>query len=261
MLEQSLNGKDQMLARISSALGRREPTRPAPLPPYELNVPRPDQEELIARFILEVENAGGSVAQVNSRFEVQTYLQTVLPSADQIVALSDGATLRGLGIGQWLKSSGFRVLGTLREFAADGNGIVESPEQLRAGNEAESGTLFEQYKQRLFEADVGITSASYGLADTGTLVLLSRSEQLRLISLLPPIHVCILEPKQILWSLPDLLALEEQMFLTSESQPQTMTCITGPSRTADIEQTITMGVHGPHSLHVLLYSQPNEVPG
>ena len=232
MCELSSNGKDQMLARISSALGRREPAKPEPLLPYELNVPHPDREELVTRFILEVENAGGSVARVNSRFDVQAYLQTVLASADPLVALSDGATLRGLGIGQWMKSSGFRVL------------------------EAESETVFEQFKQQLFEADIGITSASYGLADTGTIVLLSRSEQLRLISLLPPIHVCILDPQQILWSLSDLLALEEQMFLTSESQQQTMTCITGPSRTADIEQTITMGVHGPHSLHVLLYSLP-----
>jgi L-lactate dehydrogenase complex protein LldG len=236
MQEQSSNGRAGMLARISSALGRRDVARPAPLLPFALNVPKPDREELIARFILEVENAGGSVAQVNSRFEVQAYLKTVLGSAAQPVALSDGATLRGLGIGEWLKSSGFRVLGTLKQFAA--------------GN----GADFEQYKQRLFEAEVGITSASYGLADTGTLVLLSRSEQLRLISLLPPIHVCILEPRQILWSLSELLAHEQHKFLTSESQHQTMTCITGPSRTADIEQTITMGVHGPHSLHVLLYS-------
>jgi L-lactate utilization protein LutC len=236
MRPQSSNGRDRMLARISSALGRRELAKPVPLLPFELNIPKPDQEELTARFILEVQSAGGSVAQVSSRFEVQTYLKTVLGSADQIVALSDGATLRGLGIGDWLKSSGFSVLGTFREFAAS------------------NGADFERYKHRLFEADLGITSASYGLADTGTLILNSRSEQLRLISLLPPIHVCILDPKQILWSLSDLLAHEQQKFLTSESQHQTMTCITGPSRTADIEQTITMGVHGPHSLHVLLYS-------
>jgi L-lactate dehydrogenase complex protein LldG len=223
MREQVSNGRDQMLARISGALGRRAPIRPTALPPYELNVPQHDQEERIARFILEVENASGSVTRVSSRFDVQAYLKTVLASADQLVALSDGVMLRELKIDEWLKSSGFRVLGTLKD----------------------SGTPFEQYKQQLFEADVGITSASYGLADTGTLVLLSRSEQLRLISLLPPIHVCILEPSQILWSLSELLAREE---------PQTMTCITGPSRTADIEQTITMGVHGPHSLHVLLYS-------
>src|SRR5262245_53911768 len=141
MMEQSSNGKDRVLARISNALSRRELARPVPLPVYELNVPQPDQEELIARFILEVENAGGSVAQVNFRFEVQAYLKTVLASADQLVALSDGAMLRELGIGEWLKSSGSRVLGTLREF--------------EGGNE--------QYKQQLFEADVGITSASYGL--------------------------------------------------------------------------------------------------
>ena len=239
MPEQSSSSGDRMLARISSALGRRELTQPVPLLPFELNVPKLDQEELIARFILEVENAGGSVAQVSSRFEVEAYLKTVLGSADQIVALSDGATLRGLGIAEWLKSSGCRVLGTFQEFAAD------------------NGADFELYKQQLFEADVGITSASYALADTGTLVLLSRSEQLRLISLLPPIHVCILEPQQILWSLSDLLASEQKKFLTSGSQHQTMTCITGPSRTADIEQTITMGVHGPHSLHVLLYSPPH----
>src|SRR5205085_12582893 len=112
----------------------------------------------------------------------------------------------------------------------------------------------EQYRGLLLGAAVGITTADYALADTGTLVLVSGDEQHRLISLLPPTHVCLLDPARVLPSLPDLLARVRGRFSPPEAAPKNMTCIPGPSRTADIEQAITMGVHGPKSLHVILYA-------
>jgi L-lactate dehydrogenase complex protein LldG len=109
-----------------------------------------------------------------------------------------------------------------------------------------------QSEGELLETAIGVTGADYALADTGTLVLVSGGEQHRLISLLPPVHVCLISPENIFPSLTQLLAHVAGKFYSHGRPPQAMTLITGPSRTADIEQTITMGVHGPQSLHVLV---------
>jgi L-lactate dehydrogenase complex protein LldG len=71
-------------------------------------------------------------------------------------------------------------------------------------------------------------------------------------SLVPPVHVCLLEEDLIVASLPDLLALAGQKYYSSKSAPLATTFITGPSRTADIELSLTLGVHGPRELHTLL---------
>lgn len=99
----------------------------------------------------------------------------------------------------------------------------------------------------LSDAAVGVTSAEYGLADTGSLVVMSASEA-RLVSLLPPVHVAVIRAEQILAGLDELLTREP---LPAE-RTASMVLITGPSRTADIEQILIRGVHGPGELHVVI---------
>jgi L-lactate dehydrogenase complex protein LldG len=94
--------------------------------------------------------------------------------------------------------------------------------------------------QQVKGASLGITSIDYILADTGTIVIKSRPNLSRSLSLLPSIHVAIGEEQQILPHLEDLF--RQEVNLKSSSA---LTFITGPSRTADIEQTLTIGVHGP----------------
>ena len=96
-------------------------------------------------------------------------------------------------------------------------------------------------------ASVGITSAEYGLADTGTLVVMSATES-RLASLLPPVHIAVLDSQRLLSGLDELLTLVPEPAKLTAS----MVLITGPSRTADIEQILVRGVHGPGELHVVL---------
>jgi L-lactate dehydrogenase complex protein LldG len=97
-------------------------------------------------------------------------------------------------------------------------------------------------------ADLGVSAVDYALADTGTLVLLARTGQARSISLLPPVHIAVVKAEQLLSSLDDLFPL-----LSLESDlASAITFITGPSRTADIELTLVVGVHGPQELHVVL---------
>lgn len=97
---------------------------------------------------------------------------------------------------------------------------------------------------------VGITGAAYGVADTGTIVVCSGPEGGRVESLLPPVHIALLRASDLVGGLPELLAA-----LTRDGRFETcsaVTLITGPSRTADIELTLTIGVHGPKQLFVVV---------
>jgi L-lactate utilization protein LutC len=97
-------------------------------------------------------------------------------------------------------------------------------------------------------ADFGITSADYALADTGTLVMLSSPREPRMISLLPPVHIAVMPREKILTGLDELFTV-----LPGPSrETSSMVLITGPSRTADIEQILVRGVHGPGEIHVIV---------
>ena len=97
-------------------------------------------------------------------------------------------------------------------------------------------------------ADIGITSADYVLAETGTLVMLASAHEARLISLLPPVHVAIFPKSRILANLDELLAV----LPNPAEQTSSMVLITGPSRTADIEQILVRGVHGPGEIYAVV---------
>ncbi len=104
-------------------------------------------------------------------------------------------------------------------------------------------------RERLLAAELGVSTAQWAIAETGTLVLESARERHRLVSLLPPVHVALLARRSILATLEDALAvLRSGPGLSSPA----VTWITGPSRTADIELVLVVGVHGPRELHVLL---------
>jgi L-lactate dehydrogenase complex protein LldG len=228
--ETSLSAKEQMLGRIRAALGRGA-SQPAPgaLPSYSSGSPCADAGDGVGLFREKVVRAGGLIQAVRSAAEVAEYLRGLLPPlAPTKVAVSDGAERAAGGLRELLKAAGAAVIPSFHECAAD-----FSPEQ---------------YARELLEASAGVTSAQHALAETGTLVLHSGDEQHRLISLLPPVHVCILSPQAILANLESLCADR------AEAMPRVLTLVTGPSRTADIEQTLTVGMHGPGELHVLLYT-------
>jgi L-lactate dehydrogenase complex protein LldG len=105
-------------------------------------------------------------------------------------------------------------------------------------------------KQELFDCDLGITGAQFGIAETGTLVLESEKEFSRLTSLVPPVHICLLEAKNIRRTLGETLEILNAN--GREHLSRTITFITGPSRTSDIELTLAIGVHGPGELHVII---------
>jgi L-lactate utilization protein LutC len=104
----------------------------------------------------------------------------------------------------------------------------------------------------LFHFDVGISTVQSAIAETGTLVLESSRERHRLLSLVPPVHIAILEAANIRQTLGETLSQLQQ---DRELSP-TITFVTGPSRTADIELTLAIGVHGPQELYVIINTGP-----
>ena len=108
----------------------------------------------------------------------------------------------------------------------------------------------------IFEIDAGITTAQAAIAETGTLVLDSSRERNRLVSLVPPVHIAIVEASSIFQTLGEALAFIHQDGNISPA----VTFVTGPSRTADIELTLTIGVHGPQELYVIVNDGPALTP-
>ncbi len=98
-------------------------------------------------------------------------------------------------------------------------------------------------KKVLAECDLGVTEVDFALPETGTLVLRSNPTRPRMVSLLPRVHLAFLDPRNLR---PDL----HQVFKETKADPY-LVFITGPSRTADIELTVSLGVHGPKTLILL----------
>ena len=106
----------------------------------------------------------------------------------------------------------------------------------------------EARKVRLAALDpvpVGLTGAVAGLADTGSLAVISGPGRGRMASLLPPAHIAVLRATQIVPSLSHFLAAHPD----APDAGSNLVFITGPSRTGDIEMTLSRGVHGPGVVH------------
>lgn len=108
-------------------------------------------------------------------------------------------------------------------------------------------------REEIRQADMGITGADYALAETGSLVILPRRGLSRLVSVVPPVHVALVRPEDVLESLDDLFLLRRLEYHQRGGEMGSyLNFITGPSRTADIEMTIVEGVHGPKEVHMVI---------
>jgi L-lactate dehydrogenase complex protein LldG len=204
--------RDNILHRIRTAVGRSADAPPAEAPAVRLRVPEVDMEARIASMMARVEALAGKA------------LRTSDPRDAAAAAIAGKTSIASNS--PFLEACGITALPCVR------TGITDR-EELRAVCAA---------------ADVGITSADYALADTGTLVMLSSPAEARLISLLPPAHLAIVPRDRILTGLDELF----QLLPRPAEQTSSMVLITGPSRTADIEQILVRGVHGPGQITVVI---------
>jgi L-lactate dehydrogenase complex protein LldG len=119
---------------------------------------------------------------------------------------------------------------------------------------AQSGVrlIREGLRDHLAGIDMGFTIADWGIAETGTLVMDSTSEDLRLATMISEVHVAVLPVGRIRETSYDL---EEELRDRFGTAPNYYAFITGASRTADIERVLALGVHGPLELHILVLEE------
>ncbi len=101
---------------------------------------------------------------------------------------------------------------------------------------------------------VGVSGAFAAIAETGTLVLVSGADSTASVSLVPETHIAILHKNRIVPYMEDAWALLRK---EHGQLPRAVNFVSGPSRTADIEQTIVLGAHGPYRVHILLVNANN----
>ncbi len=207
--------RDNILHRVRTALGRSAGQAVADPPPVRLRIPDVDPESRIASVRKRVEALAGISYHAASPAEACTLVAAAIHGKTAVTSNAP-----------FLEVCGITSLPGVRS----GIGGREELRELCA------------------TVDVGITSADYVLADTGTLVMISSPQEARMVSLLPPAHIAVVESSRILTGLDELFTLLPH----PAEQSSSMVLITGPSRTADIEQILVRGVHGPGQITVVL---------
>jgi L-lactate dehydrogenase complex protein LldG len=117
------------------------------------------------------------------------------------------------------------------------------------------GTISNQISDRLVETDLAncdasITGCEFLVARTGSIVMSTAQKSGRTVSVYAPIHICIAYTNQVVWDIKDALQAAREKY--GNLFPSLLTFATGPSRTADIEKTLVIGVHGPKEVFVFL---------
>jgi L-lactate utilization protein LutC len=214
-VEEPLMSRDNILHKVRTALGRSAGQAVVGVPPVRLRVPEAAVEDRIAPMMARVEALAGRTARVPTMEAAREFVAAAI--AEKTAVASNAPYLAECGIaGLPGVRSGVRAVDELKELCAG--------------------------------VDIGITSADYALSDTGTLVMLASPAEARLVSLLPPAHLAVVPKERILTGLDELFTILPD----PAAQTSSMVLITGPSRTADIEQILVRGVHGPGQITVLI---------
>lgn len=112
---------------------------------------------------------------------------------------------------------------------------------------------FELDRNLIEKAGMGISEFELAIAESGTIVQDASSLHTRLVSMLPPVHLAIIATKSIVGTFPDALSVIDNVY--ESHLPPFLSFVTGPSKTADIERVLTIGVHGPKEVIVLFVDE------
>ena len=207
--------REQILSDIRTALGRSETSPVAPLDEPLLRIPKMDPSFAVSLFKHKLEKLAGKAMVVPGRSAVIPAVQPLLDGKRAVAANAP-----------FLAACGLTSLPGVQSGITDRDALREA----------------------CAAADIGISSVDYALAETGSFVMLSSPENARLISLLPPVNLAVFPRSRILANLDELLSLLPK----PAEQTSSMVLITGPSRTADIEQILVRGVHGPGEVYAVI---------
>ncbi|MEK7310404.1 MAG: lactate utilization protein [Chloroflexota bacterium] len=223
--------RDSMLERIRKSLqsahlpAAREAIPPRPWPTLQ---PALGLGALADSFTREAAALGATVHRPESEAQATEAVLAVLRESggNEILAWAD-SDLAVRGLGEAIRAAGFTMLDPT---------VPRDPAPHR------------EKLAELGRAVVGVTGALGGLADTGTLALLTGPTRSRMASLLPPIHIALLPLSRIYSTMAAFFTLQSHLVGSGSN----LVFVTGPSRTADIELTLTIGVHGPKAIHIVL---------
>src|SRR5262244_2815512 len=256
-----MSSQETFLARVRRALHKDAGTLPSRPPLWwsdtdmaeaatqlqtRLAAQRP---ALLAQVQQELDAAGGIVAHVHSTPEAVAHVTHLAQQKDaHLVVRWQSDLLEALEVDAALHQQGITVHTT---------GLPLGTVAGEATGTAAMATRRQELREWLARADLGLSGVDYVIAETGTLVLMAGAGQMRGVSLLPPVHVAVARTSQVIGTLSDYLLLAQaagadlQQYLTS-----CVSFVTGPSRTGDIELKLTVGVHGPGELHLVLLDEP-----
>jgi L-lactate dehydrogenase complex protein LldG len=227
--------RDQFLSKIrtnlpQALLPQASPEHPGAFPaPAPVGATRP---ELIEQFKRELEALSGYVHLPEDRpAALQTVLDLIRSHHAERILAWDEASLGLPGLTASLAEAGIII---------EDSYVPATGETRRARLDRLDGVL------------VGLTGADGGLADTGAIALSSGPGRGRLASLLPPVHLALLPATKLYPSLPAFLSAPPPATDAGGDASSNLVFITGPSRTGDIEMTLSMGVHGPGEVHVII---------
>jgi len=155
---------------------------------------------------------------------------------------------RGLAVTSLVRSDHdvLSRLGVDGPLAADG---IDVTKMAREDSEDPSS-----HRQAAIDAGLGLTGADYAIAETGSAVLAAGQGVSRIVSLVPPVHVAVVERGSVVPSLDELFTLLRQDY-GEQDWASYVNIISGPSRSADIEYTLVTGVHGPGEVHLVLLDE------
>ena len=219
-----MSDRDVILNAVREALDTNEKPAIERLPDPSRAGLGVTHQELIGRFIEEVEAVSGRVHRVADIDSGARQLETLIrASKTESLVVSRDSMARAVST---------RVMGRHR---------IIDPEDDR---------------DAIAKANMGLTGVRLAIAEHGTLMLAPEDDHGRLAALLPPHHVAVVRESELVGTLAEAIGQ-----LESEPQPATITFVSGPSRTADIEQTLVIGIHGPALLDILLIENPQEENG
>ncbi len=237
-----MSNRDEMLSTIRNILKTQQRGRPETpgrsLPPALENVmPLIPHEELADRFESELRSLDCKAYRASTSSVLEEILRSIFDQKQaRSAVLSRNPILGQLQVAQTIGSWGMRV----GLWPAGGPSQPEAP----------------SFREECFAADIGITGADFALAETGSLVLTSFTEGSQLSSLAPPVHIALYRRSQIRGSLDEVLQnLPVSTDPGRASPARSVVFVTGPSRTADIEQILVRGVHGPREVHAILVEE------
>lgn len=252
----TMEGRDAFMKRIANRLGRSEPLQMAPERPF-VGVPehyaaiRTTVRERIEQFDANWSALTGVVWTVRSEdaAEAIPVLARRICAEREITRVSrwDHPDLNAIGLDAALEQDGVSVL-SWREDGVDEhylNGLPE-PEASSAWSKR-SPLLRAAERSRL-----GIVWADYAVSNTGTLVLLARGGRGRSVSLLPDTLFAIIRADTLVTRMGEAFEAVRRDYPEAAAMPSSINLITGPSRSADIENDLTIGIHGPGKVYAVI---------